>query len=106
MEDARRPCRCNALRRYRRPPLLPPSHTPARHFAITATAKPVPVRKIAAISEKMVNTTSYALGITGENASMAMNCVAQMPDIRSRWQKRRAKERAFGHLTGGRDEAS
>jgi NADPH-dependent curcumin reductase CurA len=52
---------------------------PAAALDITAAARPAPVRKIAATSERNVSAMLYALGTPGVNANMAMKWVAQMP---------------------------
>ena len=61
------------------PTIAPPSQAAPRTVGANATAKPTPVRTMAATSDKKVSAMLYPVGIPGENASMAMKCVAQIP---------------------------
>ena len=66
------------------PTIMPPSQALPRICGESATTRPMPVSRIAAISDRTVSAILYPLGIPGENASMAMKCVAQMPKPRGR----------------------
>src|ERR1700688_679832 len=102
------------------PTIAPPSQADPGRAVTTATAEPTPVRIIAAIKDKKVRVMLYPLGIPGENASMAMKWVAQIPkplemaetdsqtprmrtvDLRTWWSKARAAKEAKAQMTAAR----
>src|SRR5580704_9569280 len=102
------------------PTMAPPSQAPAPAIDSTATAKPAPVSKIAATSESPVSAMLYAVGTPGENANIAMKCVAQTPkpveiaetasqarrisplDLRTWWSRLMAVYEANAHITAAK----